>query len=135
MQHSVAGDSRTLLQVEINTIASSFASLSTRIYEMYRDLDPQCVGNLPVNEALQNIAEVLAVAHNEFSNQRKSWAVEDKVALHSFILSDSYACICLFMFLLSRGQSLCSWSSKAVSATSPISDCSNSSCYRSTESR
>eukprot|EP01035_Chromulina_nebulosa_P021123 gene21123-27373_t len=78
MQHSVAGDSRTLLQVEINTIASSFASLSTRIYEMYRDLDSQSVGNLPVNEALQNIAEVLAVAHNEFSNQRKSWAVEDK---------------------------------------------------------
>ena len=79
MQHSVAGDPRTLLQVEINTIASSFASLSTRIYEMYRDLDPQSSGNLPGNEALQNIAEVLAVAHNEFSNQRKSLVEGDKV--------------------------------------------------------
>lgn len=81
MQHSVAGDARTLLQVEINTIASSFASLSTRIYEMYRDLDPQSIGNLPANEALQNIAEALAIAHTEFLNQRKPLAGEEKTVI------------------------------------------------------
>ena len=79
MQHDVTGDPRSLLQVEINTIASSFASLSTRIYEMYRDLDLQSTGSLPVNEALQNIAQVLAVAHDEFLKQRKSSTEADKV--------------------------------------------------------
>jgi hypothetical protein len=80
MQHDVTGDHRSLLQVEINTIASSFASLSTRIYEMYRDLEPQYTGSLPVNEALQNISQGLALAHNEFLMQRKSLIEEDKVS-------------------------------------------------------
>ena len=31
MQHEVAGDTRVLLQVELNTIASSFGSLSAKV--------------------------------------------------------------------------------------------------------
>lgn len=36
MLHHVENDARDILQVEINTIASSFGSLSTKISEMHR---------------------------------------------------------------------------------------------------
>ena len=87
MLHSKEGDSRSLLQVELNTIASSFGSLSTRISEMHREIsameemDTQgsrssggigssvAERNIPVNTALDEIAGGLAAAHNAYLSQ------------------------------------------------------------------
>jgi len=38
MLHDVVGDPRKFLQVELNTIASSFGALSTKVAEMYSAL-------------------------------------------------------------------------------------------------
>lgn len=78
MLHSSEGDKRSLLQVELNTIASSFGSLSTKISEMHRELqemeDMNCESalkkNVPVNVALDEIAGGLAAAHNIYLKQR-----------------------------------------------------------------
>ena len=64
MLHSVDGDSRDILQVEINTIASSFGSLSTKISEMHRSFYPN--HHVPSNQALQLIAHSIAAAHHQF---------------------------------------------------------------------
>eukprot|EP00898_Chlorokybus_atmophyticus_P007197 jgi/Chlat1/7479/Chrsp6S07483 len=71
-------DTRTggILQVELNTISSSFAALGTRVAEMHRylagrsqdtQIDP--AGLLP-NNALRNMTEALAVAWQEYGNDR-----------------------------------------------------------------
>jgi hypothetical protein len=39
MQHEVAGDPRVLLQVELNTIASSFGSLSSKVFHTFVTFD------------------------------------------------------------------------------------------------
>jgi glutathione synthase len=66
------GDDRQLLQVEINTISSSFGSLSTRISEMFRALnscEESMRGTVPVNKALYEIADAIAGAHREYLRQ------------------------------------------------------------------
>ena len=80
MLHSKENDSRNLLQVELNTIASSFGSLSTKISEMHRELhemermltvtaETANAKNIPVNNALEEIAGGLAAAHNAYLKQ------------------------------------------------------------------
>lgn len=77
MLHSSEGDDRSLLQVELNTIASSFGSLSTKISEMHRELQEMeemdsnstSKRNVPVNVALDEIAGGLAAAHNVYLKQ------------------------------------------------------------------
>lgn len=79
MLHEKEGDSRSLLQVELNTIASSFGALSTRISEMHRELgamglinfsDNEIMDdkdiNIPINNALNEIANGLAIGHKAF---------------------------------------------------------------------
>jgi len=70
MLHDRPGDARTLLQVEINTIASSFGSLSTKIAEMYRAFDP-ANENIPHNDALDGLCDGLASAHFHFIRQKR----------------------------------------------------------------
>lgn len=67
MLHSQANDSRTLLQVEINTIASSFGAISTQISEMYRIFDPSNA-RIPVNEANKNISTAMVQAHLQYNS-------------------------------------------------------------------
>ena len=64
--------STSLLQVELNTIASSFGSLSTRVSELHRyllTLHPSfaeaSVDQLPKQNALKGFAAALALAHTE----------------------------------------------------------------------
>ena len=73
MLHARKGDPRTLLQVEINTIASSFGALSTRVAQMH-----QAFGGLeqathpvrvPPNPALDEIAAGIAAAHRAYLAQ------------------------------------------------------------------
>ena len=71
MLHSKEGDVRSLLQVELNTIASSFGSLSTKISEMHREMSDmeqqesvaRAIRNIPRNSALDNISGGIAAAH------------------------------------------------------------------------
>ena len=60
------------LQVELNTIASSFGSLSTKVSQMHRyllTLHPSCseatVDQLPEQNALRGFAAAIALAHTE----------------------------------------------------------------------
>ena len=73
MLHAKEGDPRCLLQVEINTIASSFGSLSTRIAEMHEEFSalerPNDSVNVPKNHALEEIANGIAAAHNAYLQQ------------------------------------------------------------------
>ena len=78
MLHSREGDNRTLLQVELNTIASSFGSLSTKISEMHIEMNAMesvDAGNVasqrdvPVNSALNEIASGIAAAHQVYLSQ------------------------------------------------------------------
>jgi glutathione synthase len=69
MQHETAGDPRTLLQVEVNTIASSFGGLSTKISEMHKSFEPD--KNIPINAAVEGIAKSIANAHYEYIRQMK----------------------------------------------------------------
>jgi glutathione synthase len=62
MLHEVADDTRGILQVEINTIASSFGSLSTKISEMHSLFYPY--DDIPSNIALTAISEAIAYAHH-----------------------------------------------------------------------
>jgi len=68
MQHEVLNDPRSLLQVEINTIASSFAGLSTKISELFSSNSYNRDANIkiPENNALQNISKGISLAHNLF---------------------------------------------------------------------
>lgn len=66
-------DSETMkpLQVEYNTIAASFSSLSTRLAALHRYLTARylkddLLSSLPVNRAYYNIAKSLAFAHDHY---------------------------------------------------------------------
>jgi glutathione synthase len=76
MLHNKEGDSRKLLQVEINTIASSFGSLSTKISDMYRIFDTKTYKNIPKNPALHRISDALVTAASLY-NRQKSLKVRD----------------------------------------------------------
>jgi glutathione synthase len=90
MLHDKEGDSRSLLQVELNTIASSFGALSTRISEMHRELgamghinfsDNDQDTNIPINNALNEIANGLASGHKAFLSQTGLTDAECAVAM------------------------------------------------------
>jgi glutathione synthetase len=69
MLHQVEGDDRSLLQVEINTIASSFGALSTRIADMYQTFEVKKSSDtcsVPVNSAVVDIAQGIASAHESY---------------------------------------------------------------------
>lgn len=72
MQHQVENDSRDLLQVEINTIASSFGGLSTKLadmHEAFNKIHPK-PSQVPPNNAIHGIANAISLAHHQFVNQR-----------------------------------------------------------------
>lgn len=64
-------DPRDILQVELNTIASSFGALSTRIAEMFQHLRaPDSLhAQVPPNTALYEIAAGIALAHQHYCTQ------------------------------------------------------------------
>lgn len=64
MLHDVENDPRCILQVEINTVASSFGSLSTKISDMHSLFYPD--RNIPKNIALGTLSDSLAYAHFKF---------------------------------------------------------------------
>lgn len=76
------------LQVELNTIASSFGCLSSKITTMHQALEdlpyPQRVTkelggdtSIPENTAGENIAEGIAAAFHEYNAQKKNQGVEN----------------------------------------------------------
>ena len=82
MLHSVQGDTRNILQVEINTISSSFGALSSKIADMFqffhrRNLLETCIDNgtgtgtdvVPPNGAVEGIIASLAAAHSAYISQ------------------------------------------------------------------
>jgi glutathione synthase len=71
MQHLADGDNRDLLQVEINTIASSFGALSQKITEMHQAFTTNSheKSQIPENKAISGISKGIAVAHQLFINQ------------------------------------------------------------------
>lgn len=82
MLHDRNNDPRTFLQVEINTIASSFGSLSTKISEMHKAFEVD--RNIPDNIALDELCDGLAAAHFEYIRQIKQLQIfnEKHVNLH-----------------------------------------------------
>jgi glutathione synthase len=72
LQHS------RILQVEINTIASSFGCLSTKLSRLHRFMVHKVLGRpssherwaLPPNDAIRGLAKGLAVAHGEYVRQQ-----------------------------------------------------------------
>jgi hypothetical protein len=71
MLHSRENDHRNMLQVEINTISSSFGSLSTQLTEMFSYMNGRhsagehsSNNQIPANSALTNVVSGLAAAHN-----------------------------------------------------------------------
>lgn len=64
-----------ILQVELNTIASSFGSLSSKVTMMHKytlkQNIPKVLGTLPGNESLKSIAHALCFAHQEYLKVRK----------------------------------------------------------------
>lgn len=60
--YMVDSATQSLLQVEINTIASSFAALATRTTEMHLTFNPKDQEQMPKNEALEGVAEALSTA-------------------------------------------------------------------------
>jgi glutathione synthase len=69
MLHQVKGDDRSLLQVEVNTIASSFGALSTRIADMYQTFELKASSDtcsIPINSAVVDIARGIASAHDSY---------------------------------------------------------------------
>jgi glutathione synthase len=69
MLHEVDGDSRSILQVEINTIASSFGSLSTKISQMHKTFNPK--EDIPINYSLEYISQAIAMAHSRSTELSK----------------------------------------------------------------
>lgn len=71
MQHFIEGDARDLLQVEINTIASSFGGLSTKLTEMHKAyaVTKDLANAIPDNSALSGIANGIATSHRMFLSQ------------------------------------------------------------------
>lgn len=74
----------SIRQVEVNTIASSFASLSTRTTQLHKYLTEKVLASpsssasssvlplLPANEALDGLAHGLAMAHEEYLRQERA---------------------------------------------------------------
>eukprot|EP00566_Odontella_aurita_P013126 CAMPEP_0113561892 /NCGR_PEP_ID=MMETSP0015_2-20120614/20225_1 /TAXON_ID=2838 /ORGANISM="Odontella" /LENGTH=458 /DNA_ID=CAMNT_0000463731 /DNA_START=401 /DNA_END=1777 /DNA_ORIENTATION=+ /assembly_acc=CAM_ASM_000160 len=79
MLHGNAIDDAIPLQVELNTIASSFGCLSTKVSKMHKHLstlaslagNPDARADLPDNGAAEGIAAGLASAVKEYKDQRK----------------------------------------------------------------
>jgi hypothetical protein len=76
MLHSRENDDRNMLQVEINTISSSFGSLSTQLTEMFSYMNGRhstgeysSNNQIPANSALTNVVSGLAAAHNHVLSQ------------------------------------------------------------------
>ena len=79
MVHSVEGDERNLLQVEINTIASSFGCISTKMTRMMKTVEDARIytsREIPDNSAMSGIADGIATAH-------KAWIMQQLVSAHS----------------------------------------------------
>jgi glutathione synthase len=72
----VVGEKVGLLQVELNTISSSFGSLSAKITDMHRSMlarrPPPFPGSIPENGSLKGLAKALVVAHGEYLKLRPS---------------------------------------------------------------
>jgi hypothetical protein len=66
MLHSVEDDPRQLMQVEMNTIAASFGSLSSKISTMHRTLHQTDEMHIPFNEPYVEFANGIAVAHQRY---------------------------------------------------------------------
>jgi glutathione synthase len=71
MQHQVENDSRDLLQVEINTIASSFGALSTKLSNMHQAFNKmhRIPCDIPANNAIKGISNAIHTAHDRFLEQ------------------------------------------------------------------
>ncbi len=84
MTHEVEGDARTCMQVELNTIASSFGGLATGVARMHQQFAAGTVGllnaehsigaltdtpalHLPENHALDHLLEGLSSSHKAYS--------------------------------------------------------------------
>lgn len=67
---SSAAATQGLLQVELNTIASSFGCLSTKVTGLNKHLlprvPPKFMGTIPDNDAAAGLARGLAFAHREY---------------------------------------------------------------------
>lgn len=64
------GDSsRSVLQVELNTIASSFGCLSNKISDMHKQISASSEDTLPENFSMVTIASALIAAHREYVRQ------------------------------------------------------------------
>lgn len=63
------GDDTGILQVELNTIASSFGCLSSKISKMHKALHGDVDTNLPPNLADEGIAKGIATAYQEYQKQ------------------------------------------------------------------
>jgi glutathione synthase len=64
-----------LLQVELNTIASSFGCLSAKVTNLHKHLlpksaPPSLVGTVPDNDAAAGLARGLSFAHREYLKVR-----------------------------------------------------------------
>jgi glutathione synthase len=77
MMHTL--DNRSLLQVEFNTIAASFGTLSTGIADLHRFFYPNT--GVPQNAAMTEIAGGIAAAHNEYLNQHGSDKVSNPIVI------------------------------------------------------
>lgn len=66
MLHSVENDPRQLMQVEMNTIAASFGSLSSKISDMHRVLHQTNESHIPFNEPYVEFANGIAEAHQRY---------------------------------------------------------------------
>ena len=82
MFHTGASDpNRSILQVELNTISSSFGCLSSQISDMHRLLCPSTPGLKPVNDSCHEIAKCMIAAYDEYNRQRGSEGSRDCVIL------------------------------------------------------
>lgn len=64
------GDTRSILQVELNTIASSFACLSSRIANMHQLLFPKAL--IPLNPSIDSLSRGIILGYREYLGQCKS---------------------------------------------------------------
>lgn len=68
--NAISGDtSRGILQVELNTIASSFGCLSNKISDMHRLFDAASGEALPPNDSIRDIARGMVAANGEYRRQ------------------------------------------------------------------
>ena len=119
------GSGISMLQVELNTIASSFGSLSALVTGLHKyllegRLRPRGVlGTIPTNDSVGGIARAIATAHREYMNVRPATdvtasLVPSKAAASSAVMPSPY----------SSSQS--EGGSAAKSATTPSSSAGSS---------